>query len=517
MADIFISYAREDEVRARQLAHTLEEQGWSVFWDRRIPAGQIWRTYIGQALRDASCVIVAWSRHSIASPWVIEEAEEGRRRGILVPILLEVIEPPLGFRSIQAGDLTGWQPDRTSPHFEQLVQDIKTVLRVIPKQIEEATPASRGAKIRQPGKERGQRREFLSIFSARHKIQWVYGVLVGLGVLIIFFAWQWYRFSQQVKPIPGTLSPLVGGYVPQEETEQRGKEKHGIGMTAGLLEVPSPQSSQSGIGIVSGWRCEAKHIYIEIDAVRFQALYGTEREDTAGVCGDDNNGFMLLINWNSFGSGVHRVQALADGVVFSEAEVTISTMGTEFLRGVSREYTLADFPRVGDNTVIRWEENLQNFVIARRGKKESGQARTESRVLMNPQPGSSQSGIVPIYGFVCEARQVFIEIDSIPRQAAYGFTWPPSWPKCGDTENGFALWFNLNLLGDGAHTVRALADGVEFANATFTVTTFGTEFLREVSRTQYTLQGFPQAGTNVLIKWEAARQNFIIVGTETGP
>jgi hypothetical protein len=106
MADIFMSYAREDEVRIRQLTHVLEELGWTVFWDRRIPAGQTWRSHLGQELSHAGCVIVAWSRYSIASQWVIEEADEGRQRGVLVPVLLEAVEPPIGFRGIQAGDLT---------------------------------------------------------------------------------------------------------------------------------------------------------------------------------------------------------------------------------------------------------------------------------------------------------------------------------------------------------------------------------------------------------------------------
>jgi hypothetical protein len=35
MSDIFISYASEDRSKAEPLAKALEEQGWSVFWDRR--------------------------------------------------------------------------------------------------------------------------------------------------------------------------------------------------------------------------------------------------------------------------------------------------------------------------------------------------------------------------------------------------------------------------------------------------------------------------------------------------
>ena len=51
----------------------------------------------------------------------------------------------------------------------------------------------------------------------------------------------------------------------------------------------------------------------------------------------------------------------------------------------------------------------------------------------------------------------------------------------GRADVGFGLLFNWNLLGDGEHTVRALADGVEFARATFTVTTLGDEFVRGAS------------------------------------
>lgn len=133
MADVFISYAREDEARIRPLVDAFEHQDWAVFWDRRIPAGKTWHSHIGQALNDAGCVIVAWSQHSIASDWVLEEAEDSKKRGILVPVLLDSVEPPFGFRTLHAADLTAWQPGRPSPHFEQLVQDINAVLKGTPK------------------------------------------------------------------------------------------------------------------------------------------------------------------------------------------------------------------------------------------------------------------------------------------------------------------------------------------------------------------------------------------------
>jgi len=125
LADLFISYAREDEDRIRVLVAALEGRGWTVFWDRRIPAGASWHTQIAAALRDARCVLVAWSRHSISSRWVFEEAEDAQARGVLIPILLDRVAPPIGFRSIQAADFTRMG----SNELEQLFRDIEAALR----------------------------------------------------------------------------------------------------------------------------------------------------------------------------------------------------------------------------------------------------------------------------------------------------------------------------------------------------------------------------------------------------
>ena len=105
MSDIFISYAKKDLERIRPLAEALEGRGWSVFWDRTIPAGGTWREVVGKALHESRCIVVAWSQESIESTWVQEEADEGRERGILTPVLIDDVRPPLGFRSIQAARL----------------------------------------------------------------------------------------------------------------------------------------------------------------------------------------------------------------------------------------------------------------------------------------------------------------------------------------------------------------------------------------------------------------------------
>ena len=133
---------------------------------------------------------------------------------------------------------------------------------------------------------------------------------------------------------------------------------------AGTLENPQAGSFQSGIGLVSGWKCTANTITVSFDSgPQLLAAYGTSREDTRSVCGDANNGFGLLFNWNLLGDGVHTIRAFADGVQFASATFTVTTFGTEFLRGASGRYTLLDFPRAGTNVIIRWQESAQNFVI----------------------------------------------------------------------------------------------------------------------------------------------------------
>jgi hypothetical protein len=128
MADIFLSYAKEDREVARKLSVLLEHAGWSVWWDRRIPAGRTWRDVLEEALREMGCMVVLWTSHSVDSDWVREEAEEARTRRKLVPVLIESVNPPVGFRTIQAADLTDWDGVVESPGARQLIADLALLI-----------------------------------------------------------------------------------------------------------------------------------------------------------------------------------------------------------------------------------------------------------------------------------------------------------------------------------------------------------------------------------------------------
>jgi hypothetical protein len=138
LADIFISYASDDRARVKPLADALGKKGWSVWWDRTIPAGRTFDEVIDEELSAARSVIVVWTSSSVKRNWVLEEAEDGLERGILVPVLMDKVRPPRGFRRIQAGDLIRWDGQESSSDFRKLVADLKGILRSRPAQ--EAEP-----------------------------------------------------------------------------------------------------------------------------------------------------------------------------------------------------------------------------------------------------------------------------------------------------------------------------------------------------------------------------------------
>ena len=285
----------------------------------------------------------------------------------------------------------------------------------------------------------------------------------------------------------------------------------------GYLENPGPDSFQSGIGVISGWVCAAEVVEIELNGMPQEAAYGTERLDTAGVCGDTDNGFGLLFNWNLLGDGAHAVVAYVDGVELGQATVTVTTLGQEFVRGVGGECVVEDFPSPGERVTLVWQQNSQNFVMARGSPPagaSTGRASGLTGFLENPGHNSFQSGVRVLSGWVCEADEVEVELGHLGRQgAAYGTERLDTAAVCGDTDNGFGLLFNWNLLGEGEHEVVAFVDGEELGRATVRVTTLGAEFVRGVEG-ECVVVDFPEIDQTVALEWQQTSQNFVIVEVE---
>jgi hypothetical protein len=108
MAGVFISYAREDRPMAHMLAQILERNGYAVWWDRELVAGNQFAEVIESKLDTADAVVVLWSAQSRKSYWVRDEAAVGRDRNRLIPLALDELPPPLGFRQLHTPSLSGW-------------------------------------------------------------------------------------------------------------------------------------------------------------------------------------------------------------------------------------------------------------------------------------------------------------------------------------------------------------------------------------------------------------------------
>ncbi len=128
MADIFVSYSRNDKALVAPLVAALETEGWSVWWDPAITPGQEFDTLISRELDEAKTLIVVWTESSVDSRWVRGEARDGADRGVLVPVRFDNARLPIDFRAVHTTDLDGWGEDRESEAFRSLCQALEAKL-----------------------------------------------------------------------------------------------------------------------------------------------------------------------------------------------------------------------------------------------------------------------------------------------------------------------------------------------------------------------------------------------------
>ena len=138
---------------------------------------------------------------------------------------------------------------------------------------------------------------------------------------------------------------------------------------AASLGNPGGGQFYSGVGVISGWKCEANG---EL-TVRFNGgepiplVYGSERPDVleVGACDSADVGFVAIYNWARLGDGTHTAVVYDAGVEFARSTFQVATLvdGKEFVTGLSGRFRARDFPDPGVNVLLRWNQNVQGFVI----------------------------------------------------------------------------------------------------------------------------------------------------------
>lgn len=177
MADVFISYAREDSARAEQVARALEGAGLQVFWDSEIPPGQTWADYIEGKLTACRAVVVLWSENSTRSQWVREEARMGRDKGKLIPVMLDNSPAPFGFGEVQAANLSSWTGEPAHPEWSRTLAAVRDAVS------SEAAP--RATESPQPSTPRTVHAAYTPPASAAPKRPWFLNPFVLVGGTVV--------------------------------------------------------------------------------------------------------------------------------------------------------------------------------------------------------------------------------------------------------------------------------------------------------------------------------------------
>jgi TolB-like protein len=127
LADVFISYKREDGAKVRKLVDALRGAGLDTWWDEDIPPAAPWEATIEKALRDAKAVIVCWSPDAVASANVRSEARVAREDGRLIQLFLRPCQPPLFFGEQQGVDLGNWRGRADDPRIAKIAESARKV------------------------------------------------------------------------------------------------------------------------------------------------------------------------------------------------------------------------------------------------------------------------------------------------------------------------------------------------------------------------------------------------------
>src|SRR5262245_7323882 len=128
MSDIFISYKRgPDADLVEGIVQALRQHGFSVRWDRDIPARAPWEETIEAELRNAHIVVVCWSPGAVASENVKSEARWAKERGKLLQAFVAPCDPPLFFGEHQGIQI--FRPaDLYGERFERLANAARAMI-----------------------------------------------------------------------------------------------------------------------------------------------------------------------------------------------------------------------------------------------------------------------------------------------------------------------------------------------------------------------------------------------------
>ena len=252
MADVFLSYSHKDTDLVRDLVRYLEREGFSVWWDHTIPPGKTWDDVIARGIREAKACIILWSPDSVVSDWVKEEATLAKEGGKYLPIQVGTDQPPMGFRRIQAANLSQWNGNAQDPQWRLLITEISHLVR--------------GAGVVPPTPRRLTSYEQLALWLRTHRQQATLLAFGAVALVAVMTAVWWYAVASA--PRREAAAVIAGLAAPRAAMD---------GNVVGTLSLDT---------VVADFNT---HYVNEIKADGTYALTGEQEEDGANGADADGN------------------------------------------------------------------------------------------------------------------------------------------------------------------------------------------------------------------------------------
>lgn len=124
MADVFISYARDNQAVVRVLAEAVKRAGYSVWWDDELPPHLSYGDVITEKIGSAKAAIVVWSESAAASEWVRAEADVARNQKKLIQTSIDERQPPMPFNQIQFAAIGDWHGEEDHPGWRKVKESL---------------------------------------------------------------------------------------------------------------------------------------------------------------------------------------------------------------------------------------------------------------------------------------------------------------------------------------------------------------------------------------------------------
>lgn len=141
--------------------------------------------------------------------------------------------------------------------------------------------------------------------------------------------------------------------------------------TRGALGNPGHGTTMSGIGVISGWKCDAGELTVRFNGgAPIPLSYGSVRTDVrdAGACPHAEVGFVALWNWGNLGDGQHTAVVYDDGREFARSTFRVVTTGEAFLPDAEGQCVVPDFPAPGENALFTWNTGTQHLELTDVGR-----------------------------------------------------------------------------------------------------------------------------------------------------